>query len=495
MKQVLFSAVFMCVLFFNAKTFGQQLKIEMLTPVPEKDPPIQFVTSDNNDTIVIKQQALSILLRLKILNANRNVSVDAIDRQQNIARVGSEYSYSSPAIPAATTHTFTFTAAQNMVNNLTININAAPVVADVTYAELDFSWSSLTENKVFQKTLVLKILKAAAKENIGDKWGWIRDKENYLKTEIVQYSDIAGLKNDRPNGLLQFQGIIKIPIYKQRWAFKNGWFVQPFRAVLIDAVLNRIDKSKEEVDYNYTNFLLNNTNDTAKIKSPNPWLATTDIWRYSNLQVGLRLVPLAIEKGNFRVQLQGGIKLLKNLPFTADTIRTPGPDSGKVKSDFRSVYSCVKYLELYIKSIETQNKINVSLNAGAMWLKLLDSYYQQIDIYQQDPFQKAVALSPVTKSRKSPPMWFASLRVGVALGEEKVVTTFLRVNYTLQTGNYLKPLTTNVVEGKPVVFEEKKFYNNFFQVHMGTTFDLDKIFTKKEDKAKKNDGPISNSVQ
>lgn len=45
----------------------------------------------------------------------------------------------------------------------------------------------------------------------------------------------------------------------------------------------------------------------------------------------------------------------------------------------------------------------------------------------------------------------------------------------------------------PVVFEEKSFYNNFFQVHLGTTFDLDKIFSKKEDDKKKGDGPISNS--
>ena len=71
-----------------------------------------------------------------------------------------------------------------------------------------------------------------------------------------------------------------------------------------------MDKSKTEIDYDYVAFLLENNN--AK-KTANPWLATMDIWRYSNFQAGIRLVPFAVEMNNFRIQLQAGYKVLKNL--------------------------------------------------------------------------------------------------------------------------------------------------------------------------------------
>lgn len=317
----------------------------------------------------------------------------------------------------------------------------------------------------------------------------IKDTNNYFKAEIVQYTDMSGIKNDKPNGLLQFQGIIKVPLNNKKTVLDtSGWFFQGMRAVLFDVLLNRIDKSKEEVDYNYTAYLYQN--DTAK-KAPRPWLATTDIWRFSNLQVGARLVPITISKGDFRIQLQTGVKLIKNLPYSEDTVRS-GIDSGKVKADFRSVYSFTKYIELYFKYYNQKEKVEIAMNTGVMWLKLLDSYYEQIDIYQQDPFQKAIALSTVGDARKSKPMYYISIRGGKGLGKEGVVSTFLRLNYTLQTGSYLRPLGT-VIDGRPVSFEKKSFYNNFFQVHLGTTFDLDKIFAKKDDDKKKNDGPISNS--
>lgn len=318
--------------------------------------------------------------------------------------------------------------------------------------------------------------------------GKIADSSNYLKVEIVQYSDILGVSNDKPNGLLQFQGLIKVPLNQSKYCLGKGWSFQSFRSVIFDGLINRIDKSKEEIDYNYTAFLLQNNN--AK-KSTSPWLATTDIWRYSNLQTGIRLVPLAIEKNNYRVQFQVGAKLLKNLPYTQDSINS-GPDSGKVKADFRSVYSRVYFAEMYIKMLKQESNVDLSLTTGFMWLKLLDSYYEQIDILQQDPFQRTIALSTISDQRKSAPIWYTSLRLGVLLGEEKIVATFLRVNYMLQQGTYYKPLS-NIVDGRPVQYEKRNYYNNFFQVHLGTTIQLSQVFNKDKSK-KKDDGMIGNSL-
>ncbi|MBL7701454.1 MAG: hypothetical protein JNM14_04350 [Ferruginibacter sp.] len=419
--------------------------------------------------------------------------------------------------PGGIANTITFTvntAASTMpANGYSFSPFAITVVSGVTQVECPVTINrgknaggtalflavqmSYTNSTGQTKNIVIKVIaeeekKPQASDNDDDKGksGRIKDPYNYFKAEVVQYTDIAGIKNDKPNGLLQFQGIIKVPLNHHKTITKGGWFYQGMRAVLFDVLLNRIDKSKEEVDYNYTAYLYQN--DTAK-KAPRPWLATTDIWRFSNLHVGARLVPFTIGKGDFRVQLQTGVKLIKNQPYSEDTIRS-GIDSGKVKADFRSVYSFAKYIELYFKYYNAKEKVEISLNTGFMWLKLLDSYYEQVDIYQQDPFQKAVALSTVNDTKRSKPMYFISVRGGKGLGKEDAVSAFIRLNYTLQSGTYLRPLTT-IIDGRPIAFEKKSFYNNFFQVHFGTTFDLDKIFSKKEEEKKKGDGPISNSVQ
>jgi hypothetical protein len=429
------------------------------------------------------------ILKMKVAKTTVDFNAQVYDYGTNTAVQGTDYSY----IGITLANNISFDATNNRENLFRVSVPKGENGPAELFASFTVEWPNLTDPANQQrKTITIKIIKKEANKELGIKnpeTGRMKDNYNYFKAEVVQYSDIAGIKNDKPNGLLQFQGIIKIPINNYKTVTKSGWFHQSMRALLVDVLINRIDKSKEEVDYNYTAFLYEN--DKAK-KTTNPWLATTDIWRFSNLQIGLRLVPVTFGKDNFRIQLQTGIKLLKNLPFTEDTIRAPGPDSGKVKADFRSVYSYIKYIELFFKYYDGNNKVNLSLNAGLMWLRLMDSYYEQIDIYQQDPFQKTIALAPITNRRNSQPMWFASLRLGKALGKEETVTTFLRVNYTLQKGKYLKPLST-IIDGRPVVFEEKSFYNNFFQVHLGTTFDLDKIFSKKEDDKKKGDGPISNS--
>lgn len=327
------------------------------------------------------------------------------------------------------------------------------------------------------------------------KFEYCNDSFNTLKYDIVQYSDIAGINNDRPNGLLQYQGLIKVPISQKKWVRKgqSGYSIQIFRSVLFDATLNRIDKSKDEIDYNYTTFLLQNN--TAK-QSSQPWLATTDLWRYSNLHVGFRLVPINIETQHFRVQFQVGSRLLKSRPFSTDTI-TSGPDSGKVKSDFRSVYSNANFMEVYIKMLKPESNVDLSLTAGVRGIRLLDSYYEQFDILQQDPFQRTTALAKINSKRRGAPIYYASFQIGVLIGEERTVSTFLRVNYSLQKGNYLKPLS-NVVDGRPVTYEERKFYNNFFQVHLGTTVELSKLFEninkKPEAKNGGKEGMISSPV-
>lgn len=468
---------------------GQDLDITLLNSSESRS------LTKTADTLTVLQQKDNdnvAIIKLKMLNTTIDFNATFNDYGNNTALQGADYNYESGSLP----NNVSFDKAGNREYILKVKVPKGEQNArEELFAEFNITWPSLLENdKELKKVLVIKIIKKDKKpkeEKVEEiKIGRTNDPFNYFKAEVVQYSDISGIKNDKPNGLLQFQGIIKIPINNHKTVMKGGWFYQSMRAVLLDVLINRIDKSKEEVDYNYTTYLYKN--DTAK-KSPHPWLATTDIWRFSNLHVGVRLVPFTIGSKDFRIQLQTGATLLKSLPFSADTVRS-GIDSGKVKADFRSVYSYTKYIELYFKYYNAKEKVNLSLNTGVMWLKLLDSYYEQIDIYQQDPFQKTIALAPVTDKRKSQPMWFVSLRGGKALGKEETVSAFIRVNYTLQKGTYYKPLTT-VLDGRPAPFEKKSFYNNFFQVHFGTTFDLDKIFSKNDDAKKKGDGPISNSGQ
>lgn len=371
---------------------------------------------------------------------------------------------------------------------LTINQGSQ---SSVQYATIELRYNNGTVQRTF---MTLKLTGPVSSNSVvaqvvpPGQFIVVKDTTNYVKAEIIQYNDILGIKNDRPNGLLQYQGLVKIPLNMKRRLYSNGYTTQWFRSFIVDVTINRVDKSKTEIDYDYTAFLLENN--SAK-KTANPWLATMDIWRYSNFQAGIRLVPFAVEMNNFRIQLQAGYKVLKNLPFSADTIRS-GVDSGKVKSDFRSVYSGAKFVELYVKTIKMDHNVEFSMNTGFMWLKLMDSYYQQIDVYQQDPFQRSIALTTLNSFQSSRPIWYNSIRLGFALGEEKLASTFLRLNYMLQKGRYLKPLGT-ILDGQPVQFEERNFYNNFFQVHIGLTLELDKILNGAKNKSK-NDGTISNSV-
>jgi len=466
---------------------SQSLDIKLINPSDFRS------LNESADTLTIVQQKDDdniAKVKLKMSNTTVDMNVSLYDYGNNTALVGKDYSYQNLSLPT----NVSFDNASNREYVVKIEVPKGETKHEELFAELKITWPDLLKKDgEFEKIVIIKIIKKEKNKSEGNadqiKTGRQGDSNNYFKAEVVQYTDISGIKNDKPNGLLQFQAIVKIPLNNHKTVMKGGWFYQGMRAILFDVLLNRIDKSKEEVDYNYTAYLYQN--DTAK-KATRPWLATTDIWRFSNFHVGARLVPFTIGKGDFRVQLQAGIKLIKNLPFSEDTVRS-GNDSGKVKADFRSVYSFTKYLELYFKYYNAKEKVEIALNTGVMWLKLLDSYYEQIDLYQQDPFQKAIALSTVNGNRKSRPMYFVSVRAGKGLGKDGVVSSFVRLNYTLQTGSYLRPLST-IVDGRPISFEKKSFYNNFFQVHLGTTFDLDKIFKKDDDK-KKGDGPIGNSGQ
>lgn len=316
---------------------------------------------------------------------------------------------------------------------------------------------------------------------------WCDDTGNVFKMEGVQYTDVSGIDNDRPNGLLQYQALVKMPLVKKHWYWNEGLKFQVFRSIILDGTLNRIDKSKEEVEYDYTSFLIEN-NEVKK--SDRPWLATTDLIRYSNLQLGAKLAFANLDLGDFRVYLDAGVQLIRNRPFYRDSIEV-SPGVFEQRSDFRSVYSRANFIELFTKTLTADQKIDLSLTLGYRWIKLMDSYYQQITVLQQDPFQKITALQFAGSSPKRG-MLYSSFRLGLAVGEEKTVSMFYRMNYSLETGSYLYALEKPVV-GRPIRFEKRRFYNNFFQVHVGATISLEDLFVKDKDKGKK-DGMIINSV-
>ncbi len=83
---------------------------------------------------------------------------------------------------------------------------------NVMYISIQMSYNNLL---VQTKMIVLKISNCKEKKADADdqtkevKNGLKKDTSNYLKVEIKQYSDIIGIKNDLPNGLLQYQGLLK----------------------------------------------------------------------------------------------------------------------------------------------------------------------------------------------------------------------------------------------------------------------------------------------
>lgn len=311
------------------------------------------------------------------------------------------------------------------------------------------------------------------------KWIWHEDPTNIWRTEYNQYTDLLGFDNQRPNGLLQQELIVKFPIKLPVFGNPKKKFKLQFaRSIVFTALFNRIDKSKESQNYPSGTAL---PSDATQIDSLKPFLTTLDIFKYSNLQLGLNFNFFTIHAGNFRINFDYEFSLLRNRPYYSDTIRFN--NSTFTKNDVRPIYSHVQKLEVYMNNDKPiGERFDVIINAGIMHIALKDSYYEQFDAGEVDIFDRATTLLPASDAingRKAEEILFFGGMLKYKWGTNLKNSVYFRTNYYYQTGEYRRYAgPTNIID--PKRFEERRFYNHFLQLQLGVALQLNKFFGVEE---------------
>lgn len=456
----------------------------------------KIVSGTNIDTLIVQEGTIKdipIRLKLSVTNTDMPITITVNDLQLNTATIGIDYTCSVSPLPKD----LIFNQESNMTSIINLVIKNDGIPEGTEYAELDFKWTSLTErDKRFHKILIIKIVDAATqipKSQQKDTEKTHTDKSNTNKIELSQFTDFIGFDNDKPNGRMQQEFRFKWAIAKKWHGKEEGWQYQWFRSVLLpDILINRIDKSQKEETYNYPAYLRKSSN----LDSSAPKFTTMDIYKYSNLQIGLRAILIAFKKENFRFHLQGGIKLIRNKPFADTSISQNGKTDSAI---FRPTYSVAYTAEVYGKTtLSEENAINLDFNAGIMWLYLKDSYYRQYDAAVIDAYNKATVLLPVSyPARKVRPLYMFSVRLTKDLSKDKDHYAYFRCNYMYQSGKYntVEKRVTNTGE---IIYkinpEPVKFYNHFMQMQLGVSLDLKDLFQKKPDDKKTKDSKIADSA-
>jgi hypothetical protein len=446
-------------LFFSIRAFTQDVEVSTVSPYAIKDYVLEV--RERNTDIVIP-------IYFEIKDGDGTTAL-TIQDDPFTATSGADYSFDQ-SMPA----TLQLNKANKYLAELKLTIKKDPKDGKPNEkTSLIISWQDAKDKKMRFITLVIFI------RDLDNKF--YSDASNTNKLELVQFTDFLGFDNDRPNGLLQQE-------FRFKWALnrnmkkmgENGTHTQFFRSLVFpDILFNRIDKSKQEVDYSYKTFLPGtDPKDTNTRK-----LTTMDLFRYSNFQLAARLVLFALHTKNFRVHLQTGIRMLRNRPFYADTIKT-GIDSGKVRSDFRSVYSFAPNIEIYSKVLNVKESgVYMDLILGMMSIRMKDSYYSQYDASVVDEFNRATNLVPVTSfpKRKPSPIWYASARLARDWGENFQNAIFFRINYYYQTGKFNRLVSQPPAPQPPVLIKDR-LHNHYLQLQLGLTFGLDNLFKPKEEK-------------
>jgi hypothetical protein len=470
-------------LLFYIQANSQQLAVQLLSDGAA------IRSSADEDIITVQEGAADIKIRVQITDSKNAVIVTATDPLGNTATQGVDYTcnFGVPPVPLVF-YNFNLAPASFMMESFTITIPADGVTESPEHFELHFTWpNALDAAKPHHRVLKVKIFDQSVKKShiagyekpVTSKLH--RDHSNSNKSEYIQFTDFTGFDNDRPNGRLQTELRFKWGIAKNWRGREGGWQYQFLRAVIFpDILFNRIDKSQKEEAYDYRTYIKGPPNQDSLA----PKFATMDIWKYSNFQVGGRLVLLTLKKENFRLQLQGSIRLIRNRPFVDTTISQSGKTDSSI---FRSTYSVSYSAELYGKTLlDAKKHINLDFTAGIMLLYLRDSYYEQYDAAAIDQFNRATVLLPVRyPSQRVRPIYNFSFRLSKNVGEDKDHFVYLRTNWMYQTGKY-NPVYKRVDNAGQTVYqvsnEPRRFYNNFLQVQAGISLDIKTLFQKSEKK-------------
>jgi hypothetical protein len=311
---------------------------------------------------------------------------------------------------------------------------------------------------------------------------WLKDNSNTFKSSVTQFTDFNGFDNQKPNGLLQEELVLKFPIAKNRRQLSlkhKDAFYQYFRSIVFTGLFNRIDKSKNSQDYPIGSTLPYKAGNKDSIQN---FLTTMDIFKYSSLQLGINLNVFTLHTGNFRINLDYEFGLLRNRPYFADTIKVL--DTFITKNDLRHIYSFVQKFEFYANNDKLIGKnFGAAFNGGVMLIRLRDGYYKQFDAAVVDATDRATTLLPAFGKRTARPIWFFAGTFQKFWGENNKSVTFLRITYNYQTGKYIsytgdpKVTTTNF---NPNKFQSSNFHNHFLQLQLGITLDINKLLESRK---------------
>lgn len=306
------------------------------------------------------------------------------------------------------------------------------------------------------------------------------DNDNVANFSSIQYTDLQGFSNDKPNGILQQEVRFTYPIFSSLgkdnddskdfrfWLFKSITFPS--------LIFNRIDKSNKSTSYPIGKIIPESSENTDSLSL---FLTTMDLYKYNNFQASASVVVAALKMRTAMLQLQYGIGFLRNKPYYVDTFRS-GSDSGRVADDLRPVYSFVNKIEINFQNV-IEEKFSVYGAAGLMFITLRDSKYEQFDVTELDQFDRATKLLSVNNSRSKKaarPILYASALIEKPWNNNKN-TIFFRINYFYQGGqfeNLEEVVNPNNTSDITYVKYNDYYHNHFLQLQVGVSLGLEKVF-------------------
>jgi hypothetical protein len=111
-----------------------------------------------------------------------------------------------------------------------------------------------------------------------------RDFGNFIEFDML--SDIQGLNNDSPNGLIQFEGRASFTLNRRYFCGSNFRF---FYNIIPFIQFNKIDENNRNLP------VLKDTINNTK------YLNTVNLWQYSNLTFGIKINILRWNSNNYRI--------------------------------------------------------------------------------------------------------------------------------------------------------------------------------------------------
>lgn len=137
----------------------------------------------------------------------------------------------------------------------------------------------------------------------------LREKDFSSFAQINVYTDLIGLSENKPNGLLQFEGkfetdIFRTPINWKRQYATARWFLLSNAAANFS--LTKLENKLRFLDIRRSDILSHS--DTLKNVR---FVATTDLIQYSNLNIGLNAKIVELASDYFRSYIYAGIAVVR----------------------------------------------------------------------------------------------------------------------------------------------------------------------------------------